>query len=141
MGASSVTGTGKGSVEKYGGGKGPGNLRTTGVPMQTPHIVAASTAAIAGSATGATVNLTNPLPLPAASYVVAITPSTALASMTVTKNNNTAGTQMTSFTVACSAVGASGASFDWMVARAGQGLETQTSWIPTTGFSVDAPAG
>ncbi len=57
MGASSVTGVGVGSVEKYGGGKGPGNLRTNFVPMQTPHIVAAGTVLAAQTAVATVVYL------------------------------------------------------------------------------------
>jgi hypothetical protein len=40
MGASSVTGIGDGSVERHGGGKGPGNLRNNFIPLQGPNIVA-----------------------------------------------------------------------------------------------------
>ena len=46
MGASSVTGRGTGSVDNYGGSKGPGNLRNTFVPLQGPNVVACGVASI-----------------------------------------------------------------------------------------------
>ncbi|MCK9459641.1 MAG: hypothetical protein M0R80_08385 [Proteobacteria bacterium] len=46
MGASSVTGKGDGSVDRHGGGKGPGNLRNNFVPLQGPNIVACGVASI-----------------------------------------------------------------------------------------------
>ena len=43
MAASSVTGTGTGSVDKYGGGN---NLRINSVPLQGPNVVACGIASI-----------------------------------------------------------------------------------------------
>jgi hypothetical protein len=49
MGASSVTGTGTGSVDKYGGGN---NLRINSVPLQGPNVVACGIASMVPNLVG-----------------------------------------------------------------------------------------
>ena len=133
MGANSVTGTGRGSVEKFGGGKGPGNLRGNCVPMQTPHVVAAGTASSV-TTSGLQINLATALPLASTNYVVLVTPKVVQASDTIVVKHDT-DDQMDYFTIT---VSTTTSDVDWVVIRAGQGLETSRNWVPEAGNSVSA---
>jgi|GEM_PF-6244543 len=78
MGASSVTGVGKGAAY---GLKGPGNKRDFGVPLSAPHVVAAGTVYVTGGSVK-TVALPDVLPLTPDRYVVMTN------SFTLTSNTN-----------------------------------------------------
>ena len=134
MGATSVTGTGVGSVEKFGGGKGPGNLRSTSVPMQTPHVVVAGEATTSGNVIRVyTTGTKDPLPLGKASYTVIVTPQAAADACYVVKNETNG--QMDWFEIHSNAAAVV---FDYLVVKAGQGLETSRNWVPESGNSVNA---
>jgi hypothetical protein len=108
MGATSVTGTGKGAAFNN---KGPHNGRDQFVPLLSPHVVVAGTVTLANG----TATVTFPVALAGApaNYVVIATGTTGATTVAVTK---TGSTTFVSFTIAGANV-----AHDYMVCTVGHG--------------------
>jgi len=117
MGATSVTGKGRGMAKNL---KGPGNERNYFVPQVTPHIVIAGSVAISGGQ--GTVTFPNPLAGPAADYVVMLNVvSTVAAAHGVTTHTKTdVNGKFSSFIIKTENATDT---VEWMVVKAGYGLE------------------
>jgi len=95
MGATSTTGVGSGSAEKYNK-NGPGNARDAWVPKLSPHILWCGYATLSGGV--ATVQVPTAAQLPASQIAILVTPNLKHATAVTAKTEaGGLGTGMTSF--------------------------------------------
>ena len=111
MGATSVTGTGKGAAFNN---KGPHNGRDQFVPLLSPHVVLAGNITLTG--TTGTVTFVAPMPSSKTNYVVMVT-ATSGTTLPVVTTKTDVNSLFTSFVI----TGGSGSTNDYMVCTVGHG--------------------